>query len=753
MSKIPGLRTDLDVVMASGSIRARTLLQDLATVPQVMAKNLDGIATPASVETAVGRWQAVLADFTDLFQTNYAKVRKAAGMSYEDFGTAVSNAARMGDQHMIPEVAELARFWRARIADPLKRGAQEAGLLGQSDEVVGAISYFTRRYNREAIRANYFQWEQALLRHFSATSDATEAEIKTAIEDVTHKILGMDVGQANFATRITAAKAGPLNERTLDVPDELIAQFLDNNPLRIASSYVREMAPQVELSKRFGDYELKDAISNVQAEYGRLREVAAGSGDGAAKTGQRLLDEEKAVVEALIRVRDRVLGRSGRIDPMTGEGGRRAVAASRGWRNLVMSSTLGATALTGGIMDMARIMAENGFAPTMRKMTQLVASPEFRALSKAQARKAGAAVEVALSRRVMAMYDGAITEGWTQKLANSLFKYTGLNHMMDFNRTLTASLLEDRILKTARQVAEGGRPRKYELARLASLGLDEDALREIAQEVGRHGGEVSGIRVSGSADWANKALADAYDNAILKESKIVVVEPGAADRVAWMDKEIGKFIGQLKTFSLASPNRLAGPMLSAAGSGAYGHAARFLGFMMIGGYLTHATRQIAAGKQPITDPKGAASEAFIEAGMTGIIPDLLAPATRRLAQTETLGPAFERLGIGESVRFSDRNAFSAYGGPAVGRAMDAYDMIWNRSQGGVSARDLHMIRRMLPYQNAWFLRRGINALEGEMAEGLGLEGADAAGFGERVLRTDAVLPAGQRGGTGTGLPP
>jgi hypothetical protein len=380
-------------------------------------------------------------------------------------------------------------------------------------------------------------------------------------------------------------------------------------------------------------------------------------------------------------------------------------------------------------------------------MTRLAASPEFRALSKTQARRVGAAVEVALSRRVMVMYDGAITEGWTQKLSNSLYKYTGLNHIMDFNRTLACTLLEDRILKVAGQLAEGGRPRKFELARLATLGLDEDALTAISKEVGKHGGESGGMRVSGSADWGNKALADAYDNALLKESKIVVVEPGAADRVWWMDKELGKFIGQLKTFTLAAPARLTSGLASRVGTGQYGQAARFLGFMMVGGYLTHATRQLVAGKEPITDPLNAAKQAFGETGLAGVLPDLLDPLARTPLGMRVMGA----VGVDPSAKRADQNAFSAYGGPSAGTAADLIDIVWNRTANGISARDLHAIRRIMPWQNAWFLRRGINAAEGELAELMQLDGYDVASAGDRVMRTDptfsankpAVMMAGQ----------
>jgi hypothetical protein len=640
-----------------------------------------------------------------------------------------------------PEVNELAKLLRE----------QGSGTLGKRvtvpkvDEryvkrVTGADSYFRRMYDRESIRANLPEWKRVLRNWFMRSGNADASEVDAAIEDVTKKILGADVGQANFATKITVPKAGPLQERTLDIPDQLIEKFLVNDPLKVARAYVRELGPQVEMKRRFGDVDMSQQLQSVSDDYAIMRKRIEDSRmpeKQKTKELNRLIEQEKNMKEALIRIRDRILGRAGRLGPDVSEGGRRAVMAARGWRNWVASARLGATALTGGTMDTARIAAQYGFLPTFRKLAQLVGSKSFRKLSKEHARRAASAVEVALSRRVQAAYDGALTEGWTEKLANGLYKYTGLNHIMDFNRTLAASLFEDAVISSAKAVASGKSVPRGARARLASIGIGTDELQRIAAEIEKHGGELDGIGVSGSADWDDKALADLYDAAVLRESKIVVQQPGAADRVWWMDSETGKLIGQLKSFSLSAPARLLMPPVQALGRGEYATAARFIGYMLIGGYLTHSLRQTLAGKEPTTDPKTAAVEAITESGVMGIFPDLLSPVGRRL-------------GLAESARLSDRNVLSAYGGPALGLAGDVYDFAMNRTEDGISARDLHMLRRMLPFNNAWMLRRQINALEGEAAEALDLRGADSDDFLGRIVRTDAVLPSGQRGGTGTG---
>lgn len=849
MAKAPLLGTDLDRVMATDSVLAKQTLQDLADIPGLLGKNLEGEATPISVEAMVGRHEARLANFSDTLRDQWLEYKKRVTdkpMTEGDFRVAVASAARRGDKSEVPEVSKAAAFLRDNVFDPLKKDAmdlgllddpvklaqqaaekkavesyvkaetkqiyanyrakvekaaselaegekkprilsrrrfvqraekaaragavddtaeinqlvklmrdQEAGTLGKRvvvpkvDErylqrVVGAESYFRRMYDRDVIRANLQEWRGTLRLWFQRSGEKVgPEEIDAAIEDVTRKILGADVGQANFATKISVPKAGPLQERTLDIPDHLIEKFLVSDPMKVANAYVRELAPQVEMARKFGDVDMSQQIQSISDDYAIKRkqvEQSKRSPENKAKELERISKDELEAKEALVRIRDRILGRAGRLGPDASEGTRRAVNAARAWRNWVAAARLGGTAITGGTMDLARISAQYGFLPTMRKLTKLATSKDFRDLSRAQARRVGSAVEVALSRRVVAAYEGAVTEGWSQTLANGVYKYTGLNHLTDFNRTLSATLFEDAVLKAARKVADGGQLKTFDRGRLASLGLGDDELRRIAQQVEEHGGEVDGVRVSGSADWLDKDLADIYDAAILKESKIVVQQPGAADRVWWMDSEIGKFIGQLKSFGLSAPARMLSQPLQAFGAGRFGYGARFIGYMMIGGYLTHMIRQLVAGKKPVTDPASAANEALTESGALGIIPDLVSPVGRRL-------------GFGESVRMSDRNVMSAYGGPALGFAGDVYDFAMNRTQGGMSASDLHMLRRMLPYNNVWFLRREINALEGELAEAMNLNGADSASVIERISRTDAVRPAGERGGTGTGVIP
>jgi hypothetical protein len=744
VGKVPFVETDLQRIMRSESIEARTVLQDLADVNQVLAKNLDGVPTPPSVESLVIRREGAIADFVRRMNQLYAAHRKnprpvlvgTPALSRKEFEQAVASAARRKDRDVFPDVAEAARYLRNRVFEPLKLEAQRLKLLPGDEEIqLHADSYFMRQYDQAAIRARRGEWDQVLERHFVAKG-MSQAEARTAADDITRRILGADVGQSNFLVPGHVPDAGPLHERLLDIRDELIEPFLVSDPAKIATVYVRELAPQIEMVRRFGDKDMKDAIQRVRDEFGVLRTKASVEGNHARVNA--LQDQEKRTLEALLRIRDRVLGRAGRLTADSSSGERLAAEVMRGWRNLTAAAKLGMTAITGGTMDLARIVATEGFLPTMGRLAKIVTSPEFRRISKDNARRLGVATEVALARRVNVAADGAITEGWTQRLAETTYRVSGLNHVTDLYRTLSATLIEDKIITASARVAGGEQLERGLRTELARLGFNDESLRRVHEQVEMHGATVDGIRTSGSMKWRDSRLAELYDAAIVKEARALVLEPGAANRTWWADKELGKTLGQIKSFALASPLKLTMTPVQLLGQRRYAAAARFMGAMMVGGALVHALRQTAAGMEVQTDPRALAGEAFAESGLAGVLPDLLSPLARRFGV------------LGESARFADRNVTSAFGGPAIGTLVDTYDVLYNRTAKGLSASDLQALRRLLPLQNLWWLRRGINAVQGETAEALELEGATSATFLSRALDTRALPSTTARGGTGTG---
>lgn len=259
--------------------------------------------------------------------------QKLAPASRQKFKKRANRVVR-GETDASVEVNKLAKLLKDRDAGALN--SRVTPKQPKVEQLSGADSYFRRMYDREAIRANLPQWRSTLKQWFTRGGGADESEIDAAIEDVTRKILGGDVGQSNFATKITVAKAGPLQERTLDIPDSLIEKYLVNDPMKVAAAYVRDLAPQVEMARKFGDVDMKQQISSISDDFAVKRkkvEESERTPENKAKGLAKLQDQETKALEALLRIRDRVLHKAGRLGPDASTGTRRAVAASRAWRN------------------------------------------------------------------------------------------------------------------------------------------------------------------------------------------------------------------------------------------------------------------------------------------------------------------------------------------------------------------------------------------------------------------------------------
>jgi hypothetical protein len=77
-------------------------------------------------------------------------------------------------------------------------------------------------------------------------------------------------------------------------------------------------------------------------------------------------------------------------------------------------------------------------------------------------------------------------------------------------------------------------------------------------------------------------------------------------------------------------------------------------------------------------------------------------------------------GIPRISRYTDRSWLETSAGPSLGTALDIGRTMQDLAKDGVSRRDIHKIRRLLPYQNLFYARRAINWLEDATADSLGV---------------------------------
>ena len=126
-----------------------------------------------------------------------------------------------------------------------------------------------------------------------------------------------------------------------------------------------------------------------------------------------------------------------------------------------------------------------------------------------------------------------------------------------------------------------------------------------------------------------------------------------------------------------------------------------------------------AGKEPSDNPRVWVAEAVDRSGITGWLFDLngmVEKVSRGAigANALTGGPTLSRYAV--------RNAVGSVLGPTFGLGEDAFRVAGAAATGELKRSDIRAARRLLPYQNLWYIRGLLNALEDETAEELELKG-------------------------------
>jgi len=84
------------------------------------------------------------------------------------------------------------------------------------------------------------------------------------------------------------------------------------------------------------------------------------------------------------------------------------------------------------------------------------------------------------------------------------------------------------------------------------------------------------------------------------------------------------------------------------------------------------------------------------------------------------GRISQAMGMTEGSRYFYRNLMGTLMGPTFGYVSDTATLVQNLTAGdGITERDIHSMRRLMPYQNMFYLRMLINELEGSVAKATG----------------------------------
>lgn len=781
--------------LQSGTKEARVLVERLVDLPFMKQKNLRGVPTEQSVEARVGQ-QSVLSRLNVVknFDFAYNKYRERAGkeaISRREFGVKVSQAMRRGDESDISEASEMARHMRKQF-DADRETFTALGVLPEDLGVLGARSYFPRVYDHSAIlsdrigfAARLRSWfannpkrleepadvrtarTRMLARESGEVLDAAEDAVKAAeqakadaalvrefekrqkealdvqrdpaeIEDAVQKTIDEILGtMRNAADLGRVSNPRILKSRTLDVPDEILEPYLISDFEDVMNGYIRSVTPNLEMRKTFGSVDLKTEKEEVADAY---RVKIANAKD--AKEARRLTEEHSRVQEDIDGMLRRVMNQTG----PTGRENMGWVRAARIARQYNYIRLLGGQTLSS-LSDFGHVISRYGMVRTGKAAAKFLTDVSFNKLTRADNQRLGTAVDWILDSRTGTLADIAEDLSGGRGFAaeaerfgrTSSQVFTRLTLMSTWNSTiknLTSILEQDAILRGAQNP---GKLKAFQRGKIAQMGFSDADLEALAAQFAKHGEDADGLLRARTDLWDNQELAKRFESAIINAGEIMAISKGAGDLPLVMDGELAKTLLQFKSFGMAAVNRL---MIPVAQGLAQKDMASANGLaMMVGlGALTYYAKEKAAGREPDLSPATVARESLSWSGALGFLPDVLDPAVSVMPEPLR--------GLRLS-RFADRAPFETFLGPSFGTATDLFQALSNATgptsetdmSPSLTASDIHKLRKVIPLQNLFYLRRVINALEGETAELLGAQGATQQNFWDRVT---AVEPAKAR---------
>jgi hypothetical protein len=684
-------------------------------------KGLSTTPTGGSVETRIKAHDDKLSTFFNSVSDFYGKYRKGGRQAgeklykFDEIRIEAGKAARRGDTHPIPEVAEMARSFRRTIVDPLTKMAQDLKLLPEKLDVQTATSYLTRLYNTSKINANRGynegQWDRivydwiaekrgkALAIDEAKRTDAqksaaalTDEKIRGEVIQITSDISGGSFGK-NPNDLVKLAK--PFERRTFLIDDHLIEDYLESDIEMISKFFIRSVAPQVEIKKQFGSIQMNKQIDDIITEYQNLIIDAP-----SARKKKKLAKEQTRIVRDFEAMRDRLIGTYKQPnDPNSF-----AFRALDSLRDFNYVRMLGAQTVSA-IVDPARIVATNGLVRTSKTLLKIAGSPRRFNMSRHEMKKMAIGLDMQLNSRAFQI--GELSDVHTKRTflektgKKSTEMFSKITLMSQWNsawKQLAGVMTSDRILSEAANWSKG-KISKANRTRLAHAGINEKMAARITKMYEKHGSPGS-IKLSNAFEWAVDDL-DAFETfkaSVLKDADRTIVTPGKGETPLWSSGPVGKTIFQFKSFAAAAHHKILVSSLQSR------DAASLNGFLIsiALGSLSYSLKEALAGRELTDDPKKFLVESMDKSGAAGYMWDAELALQKFSEGKYGLNSA---MGIEDPMsRSRYRNKVESFFGPSFGTVKDLVDVGGAISTADFTDADARKIRKLMPAQNLFYMR-------------------------------------------------
>lgn len=765
ITKAMGKIDPLSATITSPSKTTRQITALLVENP-TMVDTVPLTAVESNIKIGIGPVMDSLQNQTNLFKKYFERIKSEKTLtqrvfkakSEKEFAEEVSRAVRRGTSK-IPEAQEAADFWNKSLYHPIKDEMIQLGMLPADVQVKTANNYLNRLYNKDYINANFSKFttivsdwlakkdlalikeaefarsalkagvdDPALAKQYQKIVD--KADFKTDVlgpqtaksyrdlaAEIAIRITGTPDGRLPYDWKIGTGSAnsvdnngamrfkgtsvqGPLRERVFDIDDELIEEFLENDIRILGQRFYMGTVPDLEIYKQFGDVTMQQQIKDIRDEATDFIDFKKQEGNPLSKK------EELKVINQMNKDIKNVAGMRDRMRNIYGyQENNMFVRSMRAARNLNYLRLLGGVT-PSSLPDFARVMMAEGFGATFATSLKTITSQKkVTAAVREELRLWGIGTDYIANGKSELIADigdytqgGTILERGLQTLSAKYGRYNALDYWTAGMKQLHGMTMQTRIFDS---LEKGIYPKK-----LARLGIDEDDAKAMYEQVKLHGKKEDGLWISGAKNWDDARLERLYGAAMRKESDRVVIIPGQ-EKPLFMSEPLGQTFLQFRSFILSATQRVLVAGLQKQDE------AQMMGFIgLIGaGTTTYFIKQALSGREISDDPAVWVMEGIDRSGAIGLLGEINNTVEKMSSNNIGLRPLF---GIDEvNMKQVNRTVTESLLGPTFGSLLSTTVAANNAITSGdpITDSDVRAIRRILPYQNLFFLRRGFDAIQ------------------------------------------
>ncbi len=418
-------------------------------------------------------------------------------------------------------------FLTGKQRDYLDRLEQRlAGAIDRYEGPKNEANYISRVWDIDQVRQDPQRLTQILFDWFKknplpGASMNDGAIMRRAEEAVSQIMRESELGEMQI---MKGGGASFLSSRKIDIPNELVADFLVTDVEHIVRNYAHRFGLVQEFSRKFGTFDAEDAIDDVILQSARELQFAD-LANAEAQLGRLRQD--------MGELRDTVTGAIYSTDPAMMN--KRRIAA--GLRAYGTVTSLGRAALSS-VPELGRGIMVNGFMRTFGFALDILGNREaWGKISGELARLTGEGCDMVLSSVIERFQEqGGPLGAATGKVGRAVqkginftngpyFLTQGLAAITDITKRLNLTFINQFMIEDMAKLVQTGDAKLAE--RLASYGLSADDARRIVQEmpVERQGQ----MYLPNVGEWSDGDLATRYLTAVTGMSRRIVPTAGPAD--------------------------------------------------------------------------------------------------------------------------------------------------------------------------------------------------------------------------------